>query len=104
MCIRDSHWAPNGGHGSFCPADKRWLSCVLVLANSAGYVMAISTAPAVLPAMMDRNGLGFSLLVDVAGARAPMLGTVAVPDMVSETVGVTGQLSLTVMAMSWSSG
>lgn len=36
------------------------MSCVRVLANSAGYVIAISTAPAVLPAIMDRKGDGFS--------------------------------------------
>jgi hypothetical protein len=52
------HCFPNGGKGSFCPAARREFNCVRVLANSAGYVMAISTAPAVLPAMIERNGDG----------------------------------------------
>ena len=54
------HWGPNGGKGSFCEEGRFWFSWMRVLANSAGYVMAISTAPAVEPAMMERSGEGLS--------------------------------------------
>ena len=67
------HCRPNGGHGSFLESGNRRLSCMRVFANSAGYVMVISTAPAVEPAMIDRNtlGLGLGLMsswVAIAGA------------------------------------
>lgn len=77
------HCAPKGGKGSFWPGASRELSCVRVFANSAGYVIAISTAPAVLPAIMLRKGDGFSFLfVEVVGGGAfvwmPVLGIVVV--------------------------
>lgn len=54
------HCGPNGGNGTLCEEGRLWLSWMRVLANSAGYVIAISTAPAVEPAMMERRGLGLS--------------------------------------------
>lgn len=59
------------------------MSCVRVFANSAGYVIAISTAPAVLPAIMLRSGEGFSFFCVDGGAPevlTPMFGIVV--DMV----------------------
>ena len=54
-----------------------------VLANSAGYVMAISTAPAVEPAMMERSGLGLfevclSCAAGAGGGCLEILGGAAV--------------------------
>lgn len=47
-----------GGHGTFFESGNRRLSCERVLRRSKGYVIAISTAPAVEPAIIDRSGLG----------------------------------------------
>ncbi|KAJ8610419.1 hypothetical protein MRB53_038581 [Persea americana] len=65
----------------FLPSANLELSCVLVLANSAGYVIAISTAPAVDPAMIDRRAEAFFLLAGVDLVCVPMLGTVIVAMM-----------------------
>ena len=53
----------NRGQGSFLESGRRRLSCERVFMNSKGYVMDISTAPAVMPARMERVGLGFELVV-----------------------------------------
>lgn len=49
----------NGGQGSFLESGNLRLSCDRVLRRSKGYVMAISTAPAVEPAIIERNALGW---------------------------------------------
>jgi hypothetical protein len=47
-----------GGQGSFFASGKRRLSCERVFRRSKGYVIEISTAPAVEPAMIERRALG----------------------------------------------
>ena len=74
------HALPNGGHGSFAESANLRFNCVLVFAtgvsggqsnalrsfvsriyiHSAGYVIPISTAPAVDPAIIERKALGRS--------------------------------------------
>lgn len=77
------HCLPNGGHGSFLPSASLRLSCVRVFANSAGYVTAISTAPAVEPAMMERKALGFLFSVLAGEAVAILLSSTSeVPQQV----------------------
>lgn len=49
----------NLGNGSFCESGSLWFSCDLVFANSKGYVIEISIAPAVEPAMIERKMLGY---------------------------------------------
>lgn len=67
------HCLPNGGQGSFFPSASLRLSWERVLANSAGYVIDISTAPAVAPAKMDRIALGFLFSVDAVAVAVAMM-------------------------------
>jgi hypothetical protein len=60
------HCLPNGGHGSFFPSGNLRLSCDRVFANSAGYVIEISTAPALAPARIERIALAFFFSVGAA--------------------------------------
>jgi hypothetical protein len=56
------HSGPNLGHGAgFAPGlllASRRFNWLRVFANSAGYVIAISMAPAVAPASSDRRTVG----------------------------------------------
>lgn len=55
-----------------------------VLANSAGYVIAISTAPAVEPAIMERRGEGLSFLsVEEGIVEAEMFFVLGIEAMVA---------------------
>ena len=75
---------PNFGHGSFPLSGNLLFSCVRVFANSNGYVIAISTAPAVLPAMMLRSAEGLCL-----GGSEVLAVVVAMVGGVRMTIAIT---------------
>jgi hypothetical protein len=85
------HCRPNGGHGSFLESGNRRLSCVRVFANSAGYVIAISTAPAVEPAMIERSALGLGLGLGVMSSGVAV-AWVGIADMLCRELHRKSQL------------